>query len=68
MLFEWTRATGNLTPLGLAGETISPAFLAVHPNGRFLYAVNEVGEIDGKKGGAVNAFALDSNTGKLTLH
>ncbi len=65
--FRMDVATGNLTPLGLAGETISPAFLAVHPNRRFLYAVNEVGEIDGKKGGAVNAFALDSNTGKLTL-
>ena len=51
----------------MAGETISPGFLAVHPNGRFLYAVNEVGEVDGKKGGAVRAFALDSVTGKLTL-
>jgi 6-phosphogluconolactonase len=65
--FRMDTATGSLTPLGLAGETISPAFLAVHPNARILYAVNEVGEIDGKKGGAVNAFSLNSGTGKLTL-
>ena len=65
--FRMDMASGNLTSLGLAGETISPAFLTVHPNGRFLYAVNEVGEIEGKKGGAVSAFALNSDTGKLTL-
>jgi 6-phosphogluconolactonase len=65
--FRMDTATGSLTPLGLAAETISPGFLAVHPNGRFLYAVNEVSEIDGKKGGAVRGFTLDSSTGKLTL-
>ena len=44
----------------------NPSYLTLHPSGRFLYAVNEVGELDGKKGGAVSAFAVDPSTGKLT--
>src|SRR6266436_3077980 len=34
--------TAQVVPIGLAAETINPSFLAVHPNHRFLYAVNEV--------------------------
>jgi 6-phosphogluconolactonase len=60
-------ATGKLSAPELAGAIVSPSFLAVHPNRRFLYAVNEVGEFSGKPGGAVSAFAIDAATGKLTL-
>jgi 6-phosphogluconolactonase len=57
----------KLTPIGLAAQTINPSFLAVHPNHRFLYAVNEIGNYHGQKSGAVSAFAIDHATGKLTL-
>jgi 6-phosphogluconolactonase len=40
----------------------SPSFLAIHPSGKFLYAVGEGG---GKDGGPVVAFALDAKTGEL---
>ena len=60
-------ASGKLTPLGLAAETVNPSFLAAHPNRRFLYAVSEVANVDGQKGGAVAAFAIDRKTGKLTF-
>ena len=43
----------------------SPSFLALHPKGRFLYAVNEVSHFDG--GGAVSAFAIDADSGALTF-
>ncbi len=59
--------TAEVTPLGLAAETTNPSFLAVHPNHRFLYAVNEVSNYKGEKSGAVSAFAIDRATGKLTL-
>jgi 6-phosphogluconolactonase len=59
-------ATGQVTPLGLAAETVNPSFLAAHPNHRFLYAVSEVAG-GGPNGGAVAAFTIDSQTGKLTL-
>lgn len=58
--YRFDAGTGALQPLGLAAETKDPAFLAVHPNGRFLYAVNETDH------GTVSAFSIDSVTGKLT--
>lgn len=64
---RFSPATGRLSPPELAAEIVSPSFLAVHPSGRTLYAVNEVGQFEGKKAGAVSAFALDPATGKLAL-
>jgi len=52
-------------PTGLAAATENPSFLAVHPNGRFLYAVNETGNFQGKPAGSVTAFALERATGRL---
>jgi 6-phosphogluconolactonase len=65
--YRYDPATSEITSAGLAAETINPSFLAVHPNHRFLYAVNEVGNYKGQKSGAVSAFAIDHATGKLTL-
>jgi 6-phosphogluconolactonase len=54
-------ATGRLSAPELAAKTQNPTFLAIHPGGFYLYAVNE------KSGaGTVSAFALDAKTGKLT--
>jgi 6-phosphogluconolactonase len=60
-------ATGRLSAPELAAETASPSFLAVHPTKPLLFAVNEVGDFSGKKSGAVGAFAIDRQSGKLTL-
>src|SRR5271165_266895 len=57
----------KLTSIDLVAQTINPSFLAVHPNHKFLYAVNEVGNYNGQKSGAVSAFSIDRTTGKLTL-
>jgi 6-phosphogluconolactonase len=65
--YRFDPATSEITPIGLAAETINPSFLAVHPNHRFLYAVNEVGNYKGQKSGGVSAFAIDHATGKLAL-
>lgn len=48
-------ATGALKLEGLAAEAKSPSFLAVHPDGKFLYAAIEAG------GGAVGAFAIEKD-------
>src|SRR5262245_16282256 len=64
---ELDLATGKLSAPVLAGESTNPSFLAIHPNQRFLYAVNEVGDFEGKKTGAISAFAIDPKTGDLTL-
>jgi 6-phosphogluconolactonase len=59
-------ATGKLTAPVLAAETPSPSFLAVHPNHRFLYAVNEVSEFEGQKSGSISAFSVNPESGVLT--
>ena len=59
--YRYDAGTGKLTSIGLAAETPSPSFLAVHPNGRFLYAVNETNGGDG----SVSAFAISHETGLL---
>ena len=67
--FDLDPADGKLNNKALAAESPSPSYLAFHPNGHFLYSVNEVpAPADGKKnGGAVSAFAIDPKTGDLTF-
>ena len=60
-------ATGKLGSPDLAAETPNPSFLAVHPNLKFLYAVAEIEEFNGRKSGAVRAFSIDPKSGKLTF-
>lgn len=59
--------SGALSEPQLAAETPSPSFLAAHPSGDFLYAVNEVDTFEGQPTGSVSAFAVDRATGKLSL-
>ncbi len=63
--FRFDSEKGQLTPIGVAAETTDPSFLAVHPNGKYLYAVNEIGNFNGGTSGAVSAFAIDAKTGAL---
>ncbi len=60
-------ATGRLSAPELAAETTNPSFLAIHPGERFIYAVGEVDDGQGKGNGVVSAFAIEAKTGKLTL-
>jgi 6-phosphogluconolactonase len=57
----------TLVPLGLAAETPNPSFIALDAKRRLLFAVNEIGEFDGKPTGAVSAFSINRATGMLTL-
>jgi 6-phosphogluconolactonase len=63
---RFDSTTGKLSAPELAAETTNPTFLAIAPGGNFLYAVSEVDQIDGKRTGAVDAFALDAKSGRLT--
>jgi len=64
--FRFNSSTGKLTPVGLVAEIPSPSFLAIHPNGRFLYTSNER-EYNEQMGTKVSSFAIDPDTGHLTL-
>jgi len=45
--YRYDPSTGELSPLGVAAETPNPTFLAIAPDQKHLYAVNEVAELDG---------------------
>ena len=64
--FQFDPASGLLTFLDSTPAGDNPSFLAAHPSGRYLYAVNEISSFQGKPGGAVSAFAIDPASGKLS--
>jgi 6-phosphogluconolactonase len=64
---ELDLASGKLTEPVVAGKGDNPSFLALHPGGKYLYAVEETWDFPTKKGtGGVRAFAIQKN-GDLTL-
>ena len=62
---EFDAADGSLSKPELAAEVTNPTFLAIHPNGKLLYSVGETDQFNGKRGGSVHAFEIDSKTGAL---
>jgi 6-phosphogluconolactonase len=65
-LVRMDRRSGKLRRVGSVDAGANPSFLAIHPNGRVLYAVNEIENHNGKPAGAVSAFAIANETGALT--
>jgi 6-phosphogluconolactonase len=64
--YRFHPSTGEITLIGLAAESLNPSFLAIHPNCRFLYAVNETSNFEGGSG-SISAFSIDDDTGRLKL-
>lgn len=58
-------ATGALDGVRVAAETSDPTFLALHPNGRVLYALGEGPGPDGRITSGVAAFGYDAASGRL---
>jgi 6-phosphogluconolactonase len=63
--FRLDSSTGRLSAMALAAPAQDPSFLTVASNEKYLYAVNELSEFDGKKSGAVTSYSLDPKSGKL---
>lgn len=57
--FRFDTGTGKLTPLNVAADTPSPSWVTIHPNGKFLYAVNE-------NANSISAFSINPTSGALT--
>lgn len=66
-IYRLDTATGALTPVGVARGVQNPSFLALDPQCRYLYAVNETMTFEGQPGGGITAFAVDPQSGALTL-
>ena len=59
--------SGALDRLSVVSGIENPSFLALHPSGRYLYAVSEIGEFEGRKTGTVSAYSIDSASGQLSF-
>lgn len=64
--FRYDVKDTSFQPLGVAAEMPQPSFLAIHPNGKYLYAVSELGN-DGHTDGQVYSYSIDSSSGSLTF-
>ena len=65
-LVRMDRDSGQLQQIGSVDAGANPSFLAIHPNGLVLYAVNELETYKERATGAVSAFAIARDTGALT--
>ena len=65
--FRLDAASGALAPIGVTEGVRNSSYLAFDPSRRFLYCVNEFKEFEGTASGAVSAFRIDAESGKLTF-
>ena len=66
-VYRMNLETGQLTSESQIEEVENPSFLSLDPQHHFLYAVNEIGNYQGQESGSVSAFAIDSQSGRLTF-
>lgn len=66
-VFRFNSATGHTSEPQLAAATKNPSYLAADRSGHFLYAVNEVSDYDNKDRGAITAFSIHRDDGRLTF-
>ena len=64
-LLRFDTGTGELRRSSVVHAGENPSFLAIHPRGHTLYAVNETIEWEGKAAGGVTAFDIAPTTGEL---
>jgi 6-phosphogluconolactonase len=65
-LLRMDSDTGSLRQVAAVDAGANPSFLAIHPNGRTLLAVNEVEQKFGWATGSLRSFGIDPNSGALT--
>ena len=66
-IYELNLSSGELTFRNEAIGILNPSYFEIHPEKRFLYAVNEVQSFADKEGGGVSAFSIDVTSGELEL-
>ncbi len=65
--FRFDEHNGKISAMTVAAESADPSFVVVSADGKFLYAVNEVGDFGGASSGAIGAYSIERPSGKLTL-
>lgn len=60
-IYKMNPETGALTYVTTSPNTLNPSYVAVHPDGKWLYAVNETGD------GKISSFKIDREKKELKL-
>ncbi len=66
-MFYLNPSDGTLTPWKILTGIRNPSSLALHPNKKYMYAVNEIPNYNAAGHGSVTAISVDSATGDLTI-
>ena len=66
-IYKLNLDSGALKPFAITKNVVEPSYLKVEKDRKYLYAVNETETYEGKKSGAVSAFAINQKTGELTF-
>ncbi len=64
--YRFDATNGSVEPIGLVAEISDPSFLALHPNGLYLYAVSETDDYDADGSGSVVAYELEPASASLS--
>lgn len=65
-VYRLSMSNGRLSRVSSMSGITNPSFLDVSPDRKFLYAIGEVDEMDGKPGGAAASYSIDEQRGTLT--
>ncbi len=61
--FEFDSENGVVGKARLVAESENPSFLAIHPSGKVLYAVNETNEFEGAASGSISSYFIGNEGG-----
>ena len=66
-IYKLNLDSGELKMYLTVKNVVEPSYLTIDKDQKYLYAVNETVEFEGKKSGAVSAFSINQKTGDLTF-
>ena len=64
-LYRLNQEDGSLEYLNVFSGIRNPSYLTFSPCNRYMYAVNELKEFEGKPSGSVSAFSVDRESGEI---
>jgi len=65
--YSMNTQNGELTYIGEIGNVVNPSYIAVHPNKKYLYTVNELGNATDNNLGTITSYTIDPATKQLTF-